>query len=142
MTTPLAALQATLAGEHAAVYVFGVLAARTSDSREPSLARRLRSTYATHRGRRDQLIAMVRSAHADPVAADLSYELPTASRTAPQLARAALVTERRCAEVYATMVGSTSQVDRQWAIDALAETAVRELAFGGRPDAFPGVPGR
>ena len=51
--TPLQALQQTLAGEHAAVYVYGVLGGRVSSSEQPDLARRLSSAYAVHRGRRD-----------------------------------------------------------------------------------------
>jgi hypothetical protein len=37
------------------------------------------------------------------------------------------------------MVGSTSRANRQWAIDALNDAAVRLLGFGGAPDPFPGV---
>jgi hypothetical protein len=138
--TPLQALQQTLAGEHAAVYVYGVLGGRVSSSKEPVLAGRLTSAYATHRGRRDQLTAMVRAAGGDPVAADLSYRLPNASRTPAELRAGALLTERRCAAVYAAAVGSTSRADRAWALDALTDTAVRELSFGGAPDPFPGAP--
>ena len=50
--TPLDALQTTLAAEHAAVYVYGVLGARTSPAAEPSLfaaARRLRRPPGTAR---------------------------------------------------------------------------------------------
>ncbi len=138
--TPLEALQQALAGEHAAVYVYRALAGRVSASAHPDLANRLGAAYTTHRGRRDQLIAMVRAAKGDPVAAEVSYELPTASTSATQLTEGALLTEQRCAEVYAAMVGSTSRANRQWAIDALIDAAVRQLTFGGAPDAFPGVP--
>jgi len=138
--TPLEALQATLAGEHAAVYVYRALGGRVPGSTAPVLAAALASAYTTHRGRRDQLIAMVGEAGGDPVAADISYALPNASRTPSQLASGALVTEQRCAEVYAQMVGSTAQADRQWAIEALTDAAVRQLSFGGAPEAFPGVP--
>jgi hypothetical protein len=138
--TPRAALQQTLAGEHAAVYVYGVLGGRVSASAQEQLATALTSAYVAHRGRRDQLHAMVRAAGGKPVAAEVSYELPNPSRTVPQLRAAALVTEQRCAEVYAAMVGSTAQANRQWAIDALADAAVRELTFGGVPQPFPGVP--
>ena len=137
--TPLDALQQTLAGEHAAVYVYRALAGRVSASAQPDLAAGLATAYTTHRGRRDQLISMVREAKGDPVAADVSYELPNPSRTAVQLRAGALVTEERCAEVYAATVGSTSRGDRQWAIDALADAAVRLLGFGGVPADFPGV---
>ena len=137
--TPLQALQQTLAGEHAAVYVYGVLGGRVSSSEQPDLARRLSSAYTVHRGRRDQLTAMVRDAHGDPVAAQTSYEVPTPAVTAAQLGAAARVIEQRCASVYADTVGSTSLGNRQWAIDALLDAAVRELSFGAQPERFPGV---
>jgi hypothetical protein len=138
--TPLEALQEALAGEHAAVYVYGVLGGRVSSSAAPVLSSRLTSAYTTHRGRRDQLTAMVRAAGGEPVAAELSYRLPNPSRTTSQLRAGALVTERRCAAVYAGTVGSTSRGARAWALGALADTAVRELSFGGAPTAFPGAP--
>jgi hypothetical protein len=138
--TPLEALQQTLAGEHAAVYVYRALAGRVSTSGDPELAGGLAAAYAVHRGRRDQLVTMVRAASGDPVAADVSYQLPNPSRTAAQLRSGALVTEQRCSDVYASMVGSTARADRQWAIDALTDSAVRQLGFAGAPDSFPGVP--
>lgn len=137
--TPVEALQATLAAEHATVYVYGVLGGRVSASADPSLAERLRAAYTTHRGRRDQLIAMVRAVDEVPVASDVSYRLPNAATTTAQLTSAAGLLEERCCAAYADMVGSTSRVNRQWAIDALNDAAVRLLGFGGAPDPFPGV---
>ena len=142
MTPPQAlqaTLQATLAGEHAAVYVYGVLGARVSASAQPGLAARLSSAYSAHRGRRDQLTAMVRATGASPVAARLGYQLPTTGRSPGRLAAAALVTERRCAAGYAAAVATTSRSDRRWAIDALTDSAVRQLSFGGGPGPFPGA---
>ena len=138
--TPLEALQRALAGEHAAVYVYGVLAGRVSMSRQPTLATALGTAYAAHRQRRDELTAMVSAAGGEPVAAEVSYRLPNASRTASQLTSAALVIERRCAAVYADTVGSTSRAERRWAVEALTDAAVRQLSFGGAPESFPGVP--
>lgn len=137
--TPLEALQATLAGEHAAVYVYGVLGGRVSASAEPALSSRLVAGYTTHRARRDQLVSMLLAVDADPAAAETSYDVPNPALTAGQLARAALLLEQRCAAVYADMVGSTSQANRRWAVNALADAAVRQLGFGGKPTAFPGV---
>jgi uncharacterized protein (UPF0261 family) len=128
-----------LAGEHAAVYVYGVLGGRVAASDHPELSGRLVAAYTTHRGRRDQLTAVVRAAGAEPVAADVSYVLPNAAVRADQLAAAARVVERRCAEVYAQAVGSTSRSDRRWALAALTDAAVRELGFGAGAEAFPGV---
>ncbi len=137
--TPLEALQETLAGEHAALYVYGVIGARTSTSAEPALAGALRSAYDVHRGRRDQLVAMIRDDDADPVAAEVSYELPNPADTARRCRRAAAEIEQRCTALYAQAVGSTARASRQWAIDALADAAVRQLTFGADPEPFPGV---
>ena len=48
--TPLEALQQTLAGEHAAVYVYRALAGRVSTSADPDLATGLAAAYTVHRG--------------------------------------------------------------------------------------------
>lgn len=140
MSTPEEALQATLAGEHAAVYVYGVLGGRTSSSAEPELATALRAAYTVHRGRRDQVTAILRNQDVEPVAAEVSYELPNAAVTAADCRAAAAEVEERCAEVYAAAVGSTSRANRQWAIDALTDAAVRALGFGAQSSPFPGVP--
>jgi hypothetical protein len=137
--TPVEAMQATLAGEHAAVHVLGLVGARISVAAEPDLAARVRTGYALHRGRRDQLTAMVRDAGVAPVAAEVSYEPATPARTTSQLRRAALLVEQRCTAVYADMVAATSGANRQWALDALEDAAVRLLGLGGEPEAFPGI---
>lgn len=137
--TPMQALQATLAAEHAAVYVLGLVGGRLPVSELPDLSQRVRSSYTLHRGRRDRLVAMVRAAGADPVPAELSYDPATPARTSAQLRRAALSVEQRCAAVYADMVGATAGANRQWALDALHDAAVRALGFGGSPEPFPGL---
>jgi hypothetical protein len=137
--TPLQALQQTLAGEHAAVYVYGVLGGRLSAAEHPELMGRVVDAYSTHVRRRDHVTALVAARGAEPVAAEISYRLPNAALTAAEIAAAALVTEQRCANVYAQTVGSTSRSDRRWAVEALVDTAVRQLGLGGRPDEFPGV---
>jgi hypothetical protein len=137
--TPKEALQAALAGEHAAVYLYGVVGGRVSVSTQPELWQRVRDAYNLHRGRRDQLVAMVRAAGADPVAAEVSYELPNEAMTPELQEQAALEIETRCAAVYADMVGSTSGANRQWALDSFEDAAVRLLGFGGEPEPFPGI---
>jgi hypothetical protein len=138
--TPLEALQTTLAGEHAALYVYGVLGGRTSTSAEPVLAAALRAAYDVHRGRRDQLVAMIRDDGAEPVAAEVSYDLPNPADTPRRCRRAAAEIEQRCTELYAQAVGHTARASRQWAIVAMADAAVRQLTFGADPDPWPGVP--
>lgn len=136
---PLEAMRAALAGEHAAVYVYGVIGGRVSLSTQPTLWNKVRAAYTTHRGRRDQLIAMVRAADGEPVVAEISYDIPNPTRTPAQLTRASLDLELRCSAVYADMVGSTWGANRQWAIDALNDAAVRQLGFGGVAQVFPGI---
>jgi hypothetical protein len=136
--TPLAALQTTLAAEHAAVFVFGVLGGRTSRSAAPQLFAAVDAAYTAHRARRDLLIRQITDAGGRPVAAEPSYEVPGPVDTPDQVARAALETERGCAATYAYLVANTVAAQRRAAISALNEAAVRELAFRGTPETFPG----
>ena len=82
---------------------------------------------------------MLRTAEAEPVASEVSYDLPTPATSTEELTAAALLLEQRCSAVYADMVGSTSGANRQWALEALEDAAVRSLSFGAEPDAFPGI---
>jgi len=136
---PVEAMQRALAGEHAAVYLYGVVGGRVSVSTHPSLWNAVRAAYTTHRGRRDQLIAMVRAAGEQPVAAEVSYELPNPARTPAQLTRTSREVEQRCTALYADMVGSTAGANRQWALEAISDAAVRQLGFGADPEPFPGI---
>jgi hypothetical protein len=136
--TPLDALQATLAGEHAALYVLGVLGGQVSRSAQPALAGLIADGYATHRRQRDRLDALVTAHRADPVAAAPAYRLPNAASTPAQLRAAARQVETRCLDLYGQLVGSTSGRDRAWAITALDAGAVRVLGYGAPPGNFPG----
>jgi hypothetical protein len=138
--TPLEALQTSLAGEHAAIYVYAVVGGRVSDSHSPTAALAVTAAYTTHRARRDQLHEMVRSLGGDPVAPEVAYDLDGPVDSVTQILAQARAIETRCAEVYGQAVASTAGVNRQWAIDALTDAGVRVLSFGGRPQAFPGLP--
>ena len=138
--TALEALQTTLAGEHAALYVYGALGGRTSASTAPALSAALREGYAVHRAQRDQLTRTIRDLGAEPVAA------------APALrpARAARLRDRRRSGRRRTWSSGaprrtppwspqTVGDERRWAIGALTGAAVRRLALGAAPEAFPGA---
>jgi hypothetical protein len=131
--TTLEALQTTLAAEHAAVFVYGALGGRTSRSASPELFTAVSSAYAAHRARRDQLTADIVDGGDQPVAAEAAYELPSLA-TSGQVTRAALDVERSCATTYAYLVANTADEQRRWAIEALNETAVRELTLRGTPE--------
>ena len=85
--TLLDALQTTLEGEHAAVYVYGVLGARTSSSAEPELFAEISDGYAAHRARRDQLRSVVFDEGETPVASEPAYELRPRSARPTRCAR-------------------------------------------------------
>ncbi|MEP9364528.1 ferritin-like domain-containing protein [Nocardioides sp. CN2-186] len=133
------ALQTTLAAEHAAVYVYGVLGGRTSRSAERATYDAISSAYDAHRARRDQLAGDLRDAGADPVAAEAAYEVAGPIVTVDQITRAARAVEESCAATYSWLVAETTADLRHWAIQALNETAVRVLTLRGTPETFPGV---
>lgn len=130
-------LQLALAAEHAAVYVYGALGGRTSRSATPELAAAISAAYEAHRGRRAQLTTAILDLDAEPVAAEPAYELPRMG-TSGHVERAALEIERACARTYAYVVANTAADLRRSVIGALNEAAVRELAFRGTPEIFPG----
>ncbi|WP_426244067.1 ferritin-like domain-containing protein [Nocardioides sp. LHG3406-4] len=137
--TLLDALQTTLTAEHATVYLYGVLGAQTSQSREPALYDALLQGYRRHRSRRDQLTGYVTEAGGEPVAAAPAYELPSPLADAEQVRRTALGVEQACASAYSSLVANSVRAHRRWAITALTDAAVRQLAFGGVPQPFPGA---
>jgi hypothetical protein len=137
--TEVDVLQEVLANEHAALYVFGVLGARTSESAAPELHLALRAAYDAHRSRRDEVTGRLAADGASPVAAATAYEVPPGLETPDGVAAAALDLERACAAVYAAAVAGTTAERRAWAIGALNDAAVRELGFRGTPEMFPGA---
>lgn len=133
------ALQTTLAGEHAALFVVGYLGAQTSESGSPQLYAALRDSYDAHRTRRDDLVDLVLQQGAEPVAAAASYDLPVVRIEDPAtLAEAGLEIERACGATYGFLVASASGDARGWAVDAVIDSALRELSLGGGPRDFPG----
>ncbi|MDQ6642672.1 MAG: ferritin-like domain-containing protein, partial [Actinomycetota bacterium] len=138
-TTWIGALQATLAGEHAAVYVFGLLAAQTSRSVQPRQWADLDAAYVWHRDARDELVSRVTADAHTPVAASPSYRLPNDVGNSQRVVRAALVTEQRVTDTYGTLVAETASGVRRWGIRSLDQSAVRQLRFQGRPEILPGT---
>ena len=138
--TALDALQGTLAAEHAAVYVFGVLGGRAAVLGLSPLRPALATAYDTHLARRNQVRVLVRRAGGDPVAAEAAYDLPRALTTPAQITAEALRVERSCVSTYAALVAATTGADRTWAIETVAAGALSELTFGGSPQPLPGLP--
>jgi hypothetical protein len=139
MTAETDALQTTLAAEHAAVYVYGLLGSRTSQTAEAPLYDALRAAYEAHRERRDALIGEIAALGATPVAAAPAYTPPPGLDTTDGRYAAALTLEQGCAATYAALVGETSGARRLEAIGLLDDAAARELSFRGTPEIFPGA---
>lgn len=137
--TVLEALQKTLAAEHAAVHLYGVLGGQASKTRQPVLFRRLDQAYEEHRASRDRLTVLISAKGADPVAAEVDYAVPGRFGTPGQIEGVARTIERRVTQTYGELVENTAGPDRRWAITALGDAALRELDFGIPPSTFPGL---
>ncbi|TNM45049.1 DUF4439 domain-containing protein [Nocardioides albidus] len=133
------AVQTTLAAEHAAVFVYGVLGGQTSQSGSPALYAAVTDAYTVHRSRRDELMARLHAAGAQPVAAEPGYGLPADLGTPAAVSARAREIEEAAAATYAYLIASSTDDTRSWAIDALLDAALRVLDFGGRPDRLPGL---
>ncbi len=134
----VAAAQAALAAEYAAVYGYGVVGARVGTSR----AADARACYDAHRAARDALHRTVHALGADPVASDAAYALPFPVPDAAAAVRLAATLEDRLAGAYADLVRAASGGLRREAAAGLRDAAVRAVRWRGSGTAFPGLPDR
>jgi len=131
------ALQDTLAGEHAAVYAYGVVGgvvASTGRFGQLALA-----AHGVHQRRRDGLEAWLRRLGEKPVPAEPGYALPAPVSTDGDAERLARRVEDRCAVLYAVLVAATAGRERRAAAGWLADAATRSLGWGAGATALPGV---
>ncbi|WP_374456507.1 ferritin-like domain-containing protein [Nocardioides sp.] len=136
----LDALQTTLADEHAALYVYGVLGARTSQAAAPQLYDALTTAFRRHRSRRDQLRAMVTEAGGEPVAAAPAYDVELPVQGVERIRAAALAIEVDGVETLLALVAQSSGAVREWALTEATWSATWQLELGGEPQAWPGAP--
>lgn len=138
-----AALQAWLAGEHAAIYGYGVVGGRLPRPLRPAAV----SAWDAHRARRDALQALLAARGLTPVAAAPAYDLPAPVRQPVEALRLGAGIEERLARATYAVVAAADTADvRRIAAIALQEQAVR--AAGWRTlaritpptTAFPGRP--
>lgn len=132
---PLAAAQAALAAEHAAVYGYGVAGGRVAAARRAEAT----AAFHAHRARRDALVRTVRDLGGEPVASDAAYALPFAVPDAAAAVRLAAVLEDRVGYVYSDLVRAADGSLRRSAADALREAAVRAAHWRGSGVPFPGL---
>lgn len=138
--TVLDALQTTLADEHAALYAYGVLGARTSQAGGPLLYDALTTAYRRHRSRRDQLRVMIGESGGEPVAAAAAYDLDLPAQGAGRVREAALALEVDGVETLVALVAQSSGTVREWALTEATWSATWQLELGGEPQTWPGAP--
>lgn len=136
----LEALQTTLADEHAALYTYGVLGARTSQAAAPLLYDALTTAYRRHRSRRDQLRTMVTEAGGEPVAAAVAYDVELPVQGVDRLRAAALAVEVDGVETLLALVAQSTGTVRAWALTEATWSATWQLELGGEPATWPGAP--
>lgn len=131
----LAALQAALAGEHAAVWACGRAAGELSGrARRSALAQ-----LDEHRIARDELRRRIVTRGATPVEAAPAYREP-APVDGPGAARRLLAhVDTALAAVYADLAAALPRGARRDPAAAASRAAVRALEWGAEPQAFPGA---
>ncbi len=134
-TGELAALQAALGAEHAAVYGYGVVGGLIGDARRSEA----RAAYDAHRARRDELARAVRALGGTPVAAAAGYALPFPVPDSDGAVRLAAELEERVAGVYSDLVRAAAGERRRTGAEALREAAVRAVRWRGGSVPFPGL---
>ncbi|MFC5678341.1 DUF4439 domain-containing protein [Aeromicrobium endophyticum] len=132
--TPTEALQAWLALEHEAVWLYPVVGARVD-----SLVKTARTSFAAHRDTRDSLVGRLRSRGTSPAAAALGYDVGPLTN-ADQARAAAQSLEARISAALLTLAGVAEDDLRAYAVRALRTSALAEQTWGAAPRAFPGLP--
>ncbi|GII55149.1 hypothetical protein Pth03_35380 [Planotetraspora thailandica] len=135
MADPLAK---ALAAEHAAVYAYGVIGAKTTGK----LRVKATTSFDAHRARRDQLRALIVQQGGRPAEPAPTYQLPFVVATPSDAVRLAVLVEQRLVTAYLELAADEDASVRRVAALAAQECATR--GYGWRPEAvaFPGMPGQ
>jgi Domain of unknown function (DUF4439) len=152
VTAPETGLEPVLAGEHAAVYGYGMAGAvLVSLSAPAALIGAARSGYDAHRESRDALNDVITSQGGQPPTPLPAYALPFPLTSAGSVVRFLAGLEDRLCGVAAAAVGSADLArNRLLAADVLSAAALRAVRLrllAGAPPAkavtpLPGLPGR
>jgi hypothetical protein len=133
-----AAVTEALEGEQAAVYGYGVAAARLDGARRDAA----RAALAEHAAAVEHLGHLLEAAGRDVPAPAPAYDVPFAVTDADRAVRLALVLEERTAARCADLVAAGRGQVRSAAADLLVVRALRAAAWRGRPVPLPGLQSR
>ncbi|MDX6743403.1 ferritin-like domain-containing protein [Actinocorallia sp. A-T 12471] len=127
------ALQTALAAEHRAVYLYGVIGARSAISARPRVTR----LWERHKLRRDDLIAYLQARKAEPVASAAAY--PVADGKTP--AELAAQVEADVLTAYVPLAGAPSKALRTYAATAMQDAAALQTRWSRTAPTtpFPGL---
>ena len=131
--TRLDDLQAWLALEHEAVWLYGMIGARVD-----RLARPASTSYDAHRVVRDRLLRLVDGAEGEPVGPALTYGDDRVDSAKDARAAASNI-EERIAAACVMLFGHTGRDERRFAMSGLRRAAVAALDWGAPVRAFPGL---
>ncbi len=132
----VAALQAALAAEQAASYGYGIVGAHLGGAKF-SLAS---ADCVAHERARDNLVRLITARGATPRAAAVAYQLPIKVSDSAQAVSLAILLERKVATAYLGLVAVTDPALRKYGAEQMSAATVRAITWGGRPQAFPGLP--
>jgi hypothetical protein len=131
MTDRMSLLQAWLALEHEAIWLYGLIGGRVNDLDEDAA-----KSWDRHRDVRDRLVAVIGSTGEVPIAPSMGYE-PTTIDSVGSARRAAQSVENRIAS--ACVAALASDADRGRALKGLTSAARAAVMWGATPEAFPGL---
>jgi len=133
--TAVAALQAVLAAENAAIFGYGVAGAHLTGSSLTAAGQ----DWTGHRVARDTLAAMISGLGAVPVAAQAFYQLPFRVHDAATATALAAYLEDGVTRAYLGLVAVGDQRLRHFGALATQRAAQRAAFWRGSTQAFPGL---
>ncbi|ROO83550.1 uncharacterized protein DUF4439 [Actinocorallia herbida] len=127
------ALQAALAAEHRAVYLYGVIGARSAHPAKP----RVTKLWERHKLRRDDLIGFLRARDAEPVTSEAAYPVPD-GKTPAELGAAV---ESDVLTAYLPLAGAVPKALRAYAATAMQDAMNVHVRWSrtAPANAFPGL---
>jgi hypothetical protein len=123
-----------ISGEHAAVYAYGLVAARIGPGRRDQA----RAQWRRHVARRDVLEATLLRHGGEPPAAAPAYDVGTPPAGPGAAVALAVRVEDGVAAVAASAVAATAGGRRREAADALVAAARASARWSGRATSLPG----
>jgi len=121
----IAALQAVMAAEHAALWAYGLVAAY-----DPAVSDTVAGMITSHQGVRDTAANLIVSGGATPVGPAPAYQTPQPVTDAKSALALALTIESDCAVAWRAVIGRTADSSlRGTALSSLTDCAMRMVTW-------------